>query len=302
MFGWWRNRRRAKILAAPFPDEWRVRLDLDVALWRAVPAAAKPRLMDDLRLFMAERDWEPCGGVSLDDAKRAVIAAQACVLTLGRSVDAFDHVRSILVYPTGYRAPDVWEDDAGIVTEEIDEREGEAWERGLVVLSWQELAADARALSGRNLVLHEMAHQIDLIDVLTASPSAFEGGREEAVRRMDAFLAAYEAFDREVEAGRRVKALDSYGAEDEAEFFAVATESFFERGLFLKTHHPELYDVLAWYYNQDPASWPPVASSPCHRHCRERCKRGEATVARSYRRCRRCRRRNSPARRAGRWR
>jgi Mlc titration factor MtfA (ptsG expression regulator) len=117
-------------------------------------------------------------------------------------------------------------------------------------------------LSGRNLVLHEMAHQIDLIDVLTASPSAFEGGREVAVRRMDAFLAAFETFDREVEAGRRVKALDSYGAEDEAEFFAVATESFFERGLFLKTHQPELYDVLAWYYNQDPASWPAPAIVP----------------------------------------
>ncbi|HOC42695.1 MAG TPA: zinc-dependent peptidase [Thermoanaerobaculales bacterium] len=256
MLRWWRDRRRAKILASPFPDEWQVRLELDVALWRAIPAAAKPRLLDDLRLFMAERDWEPCGGIKLDDAMRAVIAAQACVLTLGRSVDAFDHVRSILVYPTSYRAPDVWEDDAGVVTEEIDEREGEAWERGIVVLSWQELAGDARALTGRNLVLHELAHQIDIIDVLTANPSRFEGGREEAVRRMDAFLAAYEALDREVEAGRRVKALDSYGAEDEAEFFAVATESFFERGLYLKTHHPELYDVLAWYYNQDPAAWP----------------------------------------------
>jgi Mlc titration factor MtfA (ptsG expression regulator) len=106
-------------------------------------------------------------------------------------------------------------------------------------------------------VLHEMAHQLDLIDVLTAHPAAFEGGREEAVRRLDAFLAAFEAFDRDVEAGRRVKGLDEDGAEDEAEFFAVATESFFERGAFLRTHHPELYDALAWYYHQDPASWPP---------------------------------------------
>jgi len=255
--GFMRRRRRAKILAAPFPDEWRIRLELDVALWGAVPAETKPQLANDLRLFMAERDWEPCGGIELDDPMRAMIAAQACMLTLGRSVDAFDHVRSILVYPTAYRAPDVWEDEAGIVTEEIDEREGEAWERGLVVLSWQELAGDARTLNGRNLVLHELAHQVDLIDVLTANPGGFEGGREEAVRRLDAFLAAYEAFDADVEAGRRVKGLDGYGAEDEVEFFAVATESFFERGAFLKAHHPELYEVLAWYYNQDPASWPP---------------------------------------------
>ena len=257
MLGFLRRRRRAKVLAAPFPDQWRVRLELDVALWGAVPSALKPRLMDDTRLFMAERDWEPCGGVRLDDAMRAVIAAQACVLTLGRSVEAFGHVRSILVYPTRYRAPDVWEDEAGVVTEEVDELEGEAWERGLVVLSWQDVAADARALNGRNLVLHEMAHQIDLVDVLDAGVSGFGEGREEAARRHDEFLDLYEAFSDNVDAGRRVKGLDPYGAEDEAEFFAVATESFFERGAFLQTHHPELYEILAWYYNQDPASWPP---------------------------------------------
>jgi len=151
----------------------------------------------------------------------------------------------------------VWEDEAGIVTEEVDDREGEATERGIVVLSWQELAGDARTLNGRNLVLHEMAHQLDLIDVLTANPGAFEGGRDEALRRLDTFLAAYEAFETNVAAGRRVKGLDPDGAEDEAEFFAVATEAFFERGRFLQDNHPELYGVLAWYYNLDPASWPP---------------------------------------------
>ena len=257
MFRFLRTRRRMKILAEPFPDEWRVRLELGAALWSVVPAESRSRLEDDVRLFMAERYWEPCGGVVLDDGMRAVIAAQSCLLTLGRSVDAFDHVRSILVYPNRYRAPDVWEDEAGIVTEEIDEREGEAWERGIVVLSWQELANDARTLNGRNLVLHEMAHQVDLVDVLTTDPGAFEGGKAESVRRLNTFLAAYDRFCEEVDRGRRVKALDEYGAEDEAEFFSVATESFFERGRLLQENHPELYDVLAWYYNQDPASWPP---------------------------------------------
>ncbi len=252
-----RRRRRARALAGAFPEEWRIRLGLDVALWGAVPDALKPRLEDDLRLFMAERQWEPCGGMALDDVRRAVIAAQACVLTLGRTVDAFDHVRSILVYPTGYRAADAWEDEAGIVTEEEDDREGEASEHGLVLLSWQDVVRDARSLNGRNLVLHEMAHQLDLIDVVTSSPAAFAGGRDEATARLDAFLAAYEAFESSVAAGRRVKGLDPDGAEDEAEFFAVASESFFERGRFLAANHPDLYGVLAWYYNLDPASWPP---------------------------------------------
>ncbi len=261
MFGWWRRRRRQRILAAPLPSEWELRLELDVALWRAVPGALKPRLVDDLRLFVAERSWEPCGGLELDGAMQAVIAAQACVLTLGRSVDAFDHVRSILVYPDRYWAPDVYEDESGIVTEEVEERDGEAWELGTVVLSWRELLADARTLNGRNLVLHELAHQVDLLDHLMPSGTVDPEERARRVGWGDTFLAAYEAFCVEVDAGRRVKALDPYGAEDEAEFFAVATESFFERGAFLQANHPDLYGVLAAYYNLDPASWPPLPAA-----------------------------------------
>ena len=73
---------------------------------------------------------------------------------------------------------------------------------------------------------------------------------------MEVFLDAFDAFCEQVDSGKRVKALDEYGAEDEAEFFAVATESFFERGEYLKTHHPELYQVLSEFYNLDPATWP----------------------------------------------
>ncbi len=253
--GFLRRRRRARLLTRPFPREWRIRLELDVALWRAIPDRLRPRLEDDLRILMAERSWEPCGGLVLDDEMRAVIAAQACVLTLGRSVDAFDHVRSILVYPHAYRARDTWEDEAGLVTEEDDHRQGEASEHGLVVLSWQVVVSDARTLNGRNLVLHEMAHQIDPLDATPALPGA---GRVEAARWRSAFLDLFEGFCAEVDAGRRVKGLDTYGAENEAEFFAVATESFFERGAYLRTHQPELYEVLVGYYNLDPATWPPV--------------------------------------------
>lgn len=256
MIGLIRRRRRARVLGSPFPDGWRTYLQTKVALWPAVPDALRPRLEDDLRLFIAERDWEPCGGLVLGEEMCAMVAAQACVLTLGRSVDAWDHLRSILIYPAGYTAPDVWEDEVGIVTEGEDEREGEASERGIVVLSWQESAADARTLNGRNLVLHEMAHQLDFVEVVTANPGAFEGGRVEASRQLERFLEAYEDFRRDVDAGRRVEGLDPYGAENEAEFFAVATEVFFERGRAFKLDHPGLYDVLSWFYNQDPAAWP----------------------------------------------
>lgn len=255
MLRWWRNRRRRKILAEPFPEEWLRTIEREVALFQVIPDDRRPRLLDDARLFIAERYWEPCGGIELTAQMCAVIATQACVLTLGRSVDAFSHVRSILVYPDRYRAPDVWEDETGIVTEEIDERDGEAWSWGTVVLSWRELAADARRLSGRNLVLHEMAHQIDLLDTVDGPSVGNRERRRVHERWEEIFLDQFEAFCDQVDRGRRVKGLDSYGAEDEAEFFAVATESFFERGAFLKEHHPDLYQLLAEYYNQDPAAW-----------------------------------------------
>ena len=255
MWDWWRRRRRRRLLAEPFPEEWRRAIERQVSLWRAVPAAAKEKLEDDLRCFVAERTWEPCGGLELTPSMCAVIAAQAAVLTLGRSIDAFGHVRSILVYPHAYRAPDVWEDEAGVVTEEMDEREGETWQWGTVVLSWQEVVRDARTLNGRNLVLHELAHQLDLLDVLLQAYPDDPDVRQRHRRWTETFLEAFDDFAARVDSGRRVKALDAYGAEDEAEFFAVATESFFERGAYLKTHHPGLYEVLAAYYAQDPASW-----------------------------------------------
>jgi len=255
MFRWWRRRKRARILAEPFPDDWLQVIERDVALWQAVPGAQRARLLDDTRLFIAERYWEPCGGLELTPAMCAVIAVQACILTLGRSVDAFDHVRSILVYPTAYRAPDVWEDEAGVVTEELDEREGEAWEWGTVVLSWQQVLTNSRTLHGRNLVLHELAHQLDLLDAVEVPTLGSPERRAENQRWMDAFLEAHEEFCEQVDRGRRVKVLDEYGAEDEAEFFAVATEAFFERGASLREHHAGLYQILSEYYNQDPASW-----------------------------------------------
>ena len=255
MLRWFRKRRRERILAGPFPEDWLRSIERDVTLWHAVPEAAKQRLKGDLRIFVAERYWEPCGGLELNAPMCAVIAAQACILTLGRSVDAFDHVRSILVYPHAYWAPDVYEDEAGVVTEEMDEREGEAWELGTVVLSWNEVLADARSLSGHNLVLHEMAHQLDLLDAVGyASPGA-AGEPDVHARWSGTFLDEFDAFCERVDSGRRVKGLDQYGAEDESEFFAVATESFFERGGYLKTQQPRLYEVLAGYYNKDPASW-----------------------------------------------
>jgi Mlc titration factor MtfA (ptsG expression regulator) len=253
MFGWLKRRRRERILTEPFPGAWRGALDRDVALWRTLSEDERTRIEADVRIFVAERTWEPCGGMDLTPERKAIIAMLACLLTLGRSVDAFDHVRTILVYPERYLAPEAEEDEFGVVTEVVDDREGEAWERGQVVLSWADVRQDARRLDGRNLVLHEFAHQVDLLDFLRATRPATPEDRERHARWKRVLLDSYDLLCGLDDEGRRDPVLDTYGAEDEAECFAVATEAFFERPSRLKKFHPELYEVLSEYYRQDPA-------------------------------------------------
>ncbi len=248
VFGWLRKRRRSRLVAAPFPAAWESFLDRRCSLWGTLPETGRSRLRDDLRILMAEVSWEPCGGLELTDEMRVLVAAQACLLTLGHRVDDLLAVKTILLYPSGYRAPDETMDEAGIVTEEMDDREGEAWDVGTVVLSWEDVQDDARRLDGRNLVLHEFAHQIDLLHRLEFRDPPARGGA--AFRRWNAIMHREFAA---LSSRRRDRVLDVYGAEDEAEFFAVATESFFERPSELLRVHPELYEALSAYYRQDPA-------------------------------------------------
>lgn len=253
MWHWLKHRRRELILSEPFPEVWREMLVRDAALWRILSMEDRIRIESDLRIFLAERTWEPCGGMDLTEERRVLIAAQACLLTLGRSVDAFDHVSTILVYPERFLAPEAEADDLGVVTETHDDREGEAWERGQVILSWADVRQDARRLDGSNLVLHEFAHQVDLLDFLRAARARTPQERERYQGWRRVLGQTYGLLCGLDDSGRRDPVLDTYGAEDEAECFAVSTEAFFERPARLKQFHPELYQVLSEYYNQDPA-------------------------------------------------
>jgi len=254
MMHWLRRRRRERILSEPFPEAWREALARDAALWRVLSDQDRFKLESDLRIFLAERTWEACGGMDLTEERQVLIAAQACLLTLGRSVDAFDHVRTVLVYPQRFLAPEVEEDDLGVVTETNDDREGEAWERGQVILSWADVRQDAKRLDGRNLALHEFAHQVDLLDFLRAVRIRTPPERERHERWRRVLGGTYDLLCDLDDSGRRDPVLDTYGAEDEAECFAVCTEAFFERPVRLRQFHPELYQVLSEYYNQDPAA------------------------------------------------
>jgi len=255
MLAWFKRRRRRKLLAQPIPDLWRGWLEANVAMVSRLSPAERRRIEDDLRVLAAEKHWEGCGGLTLSDEMRVTIAGQAAVLLLNLEHDFFPQVLSILVYPTYFRVRQQWSDEDGLVHEEWEERDGEAWERGPVIFGWQEVREDTCHYgTGRNVVLHEFAHQLDFQDGqgdgTPPLPDAGAYGEWRAVMTRE-----YDDLVRRVEAGRETF-IDPYGAESPEEFFAVLTEIFFEQPLELAQRHGGLYQLLARYYGQDPAAWP----------------------------------------------
>jgi MtfA peptidase len=252
-FSWLKQRRRRKILAQPFPSESLEILRSNVPYYELLTETEKGRLRDDLRILIAEKYWEGCGGLKLTDEIKVTVAAQACLLLLGIEHDYYPMLQSILIYPSGYQAPDSTVIGGGVIIEGTSERLGEAWYRGPVVLSWDAASHDARNFGeGRNLVFHEFAHQLDMLDrAMDGTPPLRSRGE---YQRWQQVMSA--EFQRLVEASGSGEAtlLDHYGATDVAEFFAVATECYFGRPTEMLAHHPRMYEVMREYYRQDPAA------------------------------------------------
>jgi Mlc titration factor MtfA (ptsG expression regulator) len=249
LFTWLRRRRRQHLLAQPFPTNWLPYLHRNVAHYRHLGDAEQARLRDNLRIFVAEKKWEGCGGLTMTDEIKVTIAAQAMLLVLGLEHNYFDRVLSILVYPRGYRGVSV--DEAGH-PELLEGRSGEAHYRGPVILAWSDVLEESRHPEwGHNVVYHEFAHQLDMLDgVVNGTPPLKD--EEQRRRWRDVMTREYNQLVATSEEGRATL-LDQYGTKNEGEFFAVATECFFDRPLPLATRHPWLYELLREYYRQDPA-------------------------------------------------
>ncbi len=252
MLHWLRNRRRAALLAEPFPEAWREILREELGCWPSLEPAERRRLEDIARVLLAEKRWKGCGGMELTDRIRLSIAGQAAVLLLGIEHDHYRNVKDILVYPHAYRAREGDQGADGAVAEEPSTRLGEAWLRGPVVLSWDAAQRGGRgAHDGRNVVYHEFAHKLDMLDGAADGVPPLEAPAQYQ-RWYEAMMEQYEALQRDLERGRK-GLLRPYGATAPEEFFAVATETFFEQGARLQREAPELYGVLREYFNQDPA-------------------------------------------------
>lgn len=238
-----------------FPSQWLEIIERNVAIYHRLPAPDKKELLEHVQIFLAEKHFEGCAGLEITDEIRVTIAAQACMLLLHRKTDYYPMLVSILVYPNSYLALHHERDSIGVVTEELQQRLGESWSRGVVVLSWDDVRAGASDLQdGHNLVLHEFAHQLDSEDGTVADGTVVLPRRSMYVAWARILGQEYVRLRKEAAKGHSTL-FDSYGANSPAEFFAVATELFFEKPAPFQKKHPELYKELKLYYQQDPASY-----------------------------------------------
>ena len=249
---WIDDQRRKEILSQPFPEEWLEFLEKHVPHYSLLSEKEKAKLRDAVQIFAAEKHWEGCRGLEITDEMKVTIAGQACLLTLGMDKNYFPRVKTILVYPGGFRMP---KDRHAVdfLEEETTPVLGVAWYRGPVILSWDDILNPGNNPEGAlNLVIHEFAHQLDMQGG-PADGTPLLASRKLQKRWRTIMRAEFDRLVRESAEGRATL-LDQYGAKNEGEFFAVASECFFEQPVELKRQHPELYGILRRYYRQDSAA------------------------------------------------
>ena len=241
-------------MATPFPSAWEEIIERNVPLYTYLPASLKQQLHVHIQVLLAEKHFEGCGGLEMTDEIRVTIAAQASILLLNRRPRYYPKLDSILVYPSTFLSEDIQYLGDHTYIEGKSAHLGESWRRGILVLAWDTVkrgALDVR--DGQNVVFHEFAHQLDQEN--GAADGAPVLGRSSMYAPWARILTKeYERLQSTVRRGVET-VMDEYGATNPAEFFAVATEAFFEKPRAMKWRHPELYEVLKSYYKLDPAQW-----------------------------------------------
>ncbi len=246
----WRQRR---VLEQPFKPHLLAIVRTTLPFFPKMSADEQKQLLDLIRLFLADKTFHGCAGQTIDDTVRVTIAAQACLLLLNRGTSVFPNLKHILVYPSSFVREREFEDEDGVVSTVSEDLLGESWQEGKVILAWDDVEYGTESVGdGENVVLHEFAHQLD-------SESGTQDGapilkRNDPAEWKAVMTAAFEALNESADLNEETL-LDPYGAEDPAEFFAVATETFFERAEELALDHPALFAELKKFYCVDPRLW-----------------------------------------------
>jgi Mlc titration factor MtfA (ptsG expression regulator) len=259
----WRLRRA---LARPLaPGELAI-LECNVEQYRAMDGDQRARLERLVRRFLHEKAFVGCAGLEITDEMRLTIAGQACLLLLGARGDAvYPTLDAVLVYPGAFLVPRREVDAAGVVTEERQDLLGESWGDGRVILSWDHVRrAGMIEPPTHNVVLHEFAHQLDS-ESGTTNGAPYLGSQERYRSWSEVLSRDFAALRHDAWFGHE-DVLDHYGASNPAEFFAVATEAFFEQPHRLAARHPALYEEFLKYYRVDPRTWQAPEPEPSSEH------------------------------------
>jgi Mlc titration factor MtfA (ptsG expression regulator) len=242
---------RKRIGIKPFPGEWLRILRNNVTYYNRLSEEDRMELQQHILIFLSEKQFEGCRGLVISDEIKVTVAAQACILLLHRKTDYYPGLNTILVYPSSFMVPHRTIYEGGMTIETSLPLSGQSWHRGPVILSWDDVLKSSDSEDGHNVVFHEFAHQIDSAEGA--------GDSSQVLKYRSSFIAWARVMQRDYQKLRQAfddnqpTLLDKYGATNPAEFFAVATEFFFERPIELRRHHSELYKELKNFYHQDPA-------------------------------------------------
>ncbi|WP_414577573.1 zinc-dependent peptidase [Anabaena sp. CCY 9402-a] len=249
-----RKKRRSRMQKRMFPALWNAIAENNLPIYLRLSPAERRRLQGHMQVFLAEKEFIGCGGLQVTEEMKLTIAAVACLLLLNERGEYFPKLRSILIYPGTYFVNQTVAIDNYIVEERRDARLGESWTKDQLILSWQQVQGDIHNWrDGHNVVLHEFAHQLDQEDGKAEGVPILSGQLDYGIWSR-VMTAEYQQLCHDVQQGVET-VIDSYGATNPAEFFAVSTETFFEKPQQLLQLHPALYELLKKYYQLDPMQW-----------------------------------------------
>lgn len=251
---YWRELQRSRIKQRPFPKAWRKIIQRRMPYYKSMPVDLQLQLKQLIQVFLEEKQFIGKEGVEITDEIRVTIAAQACLLLLNRKTDMYPKLQSILVYPAGFIKHQQVVNAGGVRDAQSTTLIGESWEFGTVVLSWHDTLNGAQIPDdGQNVVIHEFAHQLDQESgIANGAPILDKHQSYESWSKV--LTNAFDVLQHQVATGQPCL-LDPYGATNPAEFFAVATEVFFEQAQLLQQAHPDLYKAFCRYYHLDPLHW-----------------------------------------------
>ncbi|TWX65762.1 zinc-dependent peptidase [Colwellia sp. C1TZA3] len=251
---YWLEYKRRLIKAKPFKKQWRKIIQQRMPYFRQMPADLQLQLKQHIQVFLAEKEFVGCNGVVITDEIKITIAAQACLLLLNRKTNYYPKLRSILVYPSAFVKQQQTRNGDGVLFTQKMVLAGESWDFGKVVLSWQDTLVGAKIPDdGHNVVIHEFAHQLDQENGRANGAPILAVGQSYQ-SWSEVFSTHFSVLQKQVNTGKP-SLFDYYGATNPAEFFAVASEVFFEQSKQFSQQHPKLYQQFTQYYKVDPLYW-----------------------------------------------